>query len=170
MTALPTCPLLLPDHIAMVEGGVSTIVSSCDARLRPSIMRAVGSTITPDGRQVTVYLSRRQSRQLLLDVATNGRIAVVFSVPFSHRTLQVKGQGARIRPVQPADEPVLQRYLSAMEFEVGRVGFDARFTRAMLAFDLTDVVAIDFQPGEAFDQTPGPRAGAALPAGQGIST
>lgn len=96
----------------MVDGGVSTIVSSCDAALRPSIMRAVGSAITPDGRSISVYLSRRQTRQLLQDVAASGRIAVVFSQPFSHRTLQVKTTSARTRGALPADQPVLQRYLT----------------------------------------------------------
>lgn len=156
--------LLSADHIAMVEKGVSTIVSSCDANRRPSIMRALGSDITQDGAQITVYLSRRQSRQLLLDVAATGCVAVVFSEPFSHRTLQVKASHAQVRPAQPADEPLLQRYLAAMEQEIARVGFEARFTRAMFALNLEDVVAISFTPEAAFDQTPGPKAGTALTA------
>lgn len=146
----------------MVEKGVSTIVSSCGANLRPSIMRALGSGITPDGERITVYLSRRQSRQVLLDVAATGRIAVVFSEPCSHRTLQVKASHAHIREAQAADEPLLQRYLAAMEQEIALVGFDARFTRAMLALNLDDLVAISFKPEAAFDQTPGPKAGRAL--------
>ncbi|MFZ3082481.1 hypothetical protein [Rhodoferax ferrireducens] len=155
--------LLSPDLIAMVDGGVSAIVSSCDAALRPSIMRAVGSAITPDGQSISVYLSRRQSRQLLQDVAANGHIAVVFSQPNSHRTLQVKAISARTRSALPADQPVLQRYLLAMQEEVSRVGFDPAFTQAMLAYQLDDLVVISFEPTQAFDQTPGPKAGAALP-------
>lgn len=159
--------LLSPDLIAMVGGGVSAIVSSCDAALRPSIMRAVGSTITPDGRSITVYLSRRQSRQLLQDVAANGRIAVVFSEPSSHRTLQVKAAGVRTRSALPSDQPLLQRYLAAMQEKITEVGFDHAFTRAMLAYQLDDVVAISFEPTQAFDQTPGPKAGASLSAAAG---
>lgn len=155
--------LLTPDLIAMVDGGVSTIVSSCDAALRPSVMRAVGSAITPYGRSISVYLSRRQSRQLLQDVTATGHIAVVFSQPFSHRTLQVKATSARTRSALPADQPVLQRYLLAMQEEVSRVGFEPAFTRAMLAYQLDDLVVISFEPSQAFDQTPGPKAGAALP-------
>ncbi|WP_114968486.1 hypothetical protein [Rhodoferax ferrireducens] len=155
--------LLTPDLIAMVDGGVSTIVSSCDAALHPSVMRAVGSAITPDGLSISVYLSRRQSRQLLQDVAASGHIAVVFSQPFSHRTLQVKATSARTRSALPADQPVLQRYLLAMQEEVSRVGFDPAFTRAMLAYQFDDLVVISFEPTQAFDQTPGPKAGAALP-------
>ena len=157
-------PLLSPEHIAMVDKGVSAIVSSCDVQLRPSIMRAMGSSITPDGGSVTVYLSRRQSRQLLLDVAATGRIAVVFSEPLSHQTVQVKATQTRIRPAQASDEPLLQRYRTAMAHEVAKVGIDARFAHAMFDWQLDDLVAISFEPQEAYDQTPGPRAGATLPA------
>lgn len=155
-------PLLPPDLIAMVAHGVSTIVSSCDAALRPSIMRAAGSTISQDGRLITVYLARQQSRQLLQDVAANGHIAVVFSEPVSHRTLQVKACSARTRGALPSDQPILARYLAAMQDEILRVGFGPTFTKAMLACQLDDVVAISFEPTQAFDQTPGPKAGAAL--------
>ena len=164
MQAPFTSSLLSPDHIAMVEKGVSTIVSACDVHLRPSVMRALGSGITSDGALITVYLSRRQSRQLLLDVAATGRIAVVFSEPSSHRTLQVKASRADVRSAQASDEPLLRRYLAAMEHEIALVGFEARFTRAMLSLSLDDLVAISFTPEAAFDQTPGPKAGSALTA------
>ena len=42
-----TAPSLLsPEHIAMVDRGVSVIVASRDAAFRPSIMRGVGSAIS----------------------------------------------------------------------------------------------------------------------------
>jgi len=160
--------LLSPDWIAMVAGGVSTIVSACDAALRPTLMRCVGSTVSTDGAWVTVFLARRQSRQLLQDLAATGRIAVVFSQPSTHRTLQVKASEVEVRPMAEADRPVLDRYLVAMERELITVGVAPPFTRAMLAYRPDDVVAIRFQPAEAFDQTPGSRAGArigAQPAG-----
>lgn len=157
-----TPSLLSPDWIAMVAGGVSTIASSCDASLRPSLMRAVGSTISADGRTVTVFLARRQSRQLLQDLAATGQIAVVFSQPYSHRTLQVKASQVRVRPMHDGDVPALTHYLEGMEKEVALVGFDATFTQAMLAYRQDDVMVISFEPAEAFDQTPGPRAGVRL--------
>lgn len=155
--------LLSPAHIAMVAKGVSAIVASRDAALRPSLMRAVGSRISADGRDVTVYLRRSQSEQLLSDIAQTGEIAVVFSVPSTHQTLQLKARQATQRPATQEDLPVLQAYLRSMEEEVGRVGYGARYVAAMLAAPLHDVVAVRFQPDAAFDQTPGPRAGAALP-------
>ncbi|MBS0340643.1 MAG: hypothetical protein JSS56_08950 [Proteobacteria bacterium] len=154
--------LLSPEHIDMIDRGVSVIVSSRDAALRPSLMRAVGSRINADGTEITVYLARSQSRQLLQDLAASGRIAVVFSSPSTHRSVQVKGTGINGRAATAQDLPLLQRYLQAMEFEICSIGYRLEFVRAMLAFDLEDLVAISFTPSEAFDQTPGPKAGSQI--------
>ena len=154
--------LLDADRIAMVAKGVSAIVASCSVALQPSIMRAVGSHISADGRCVTVYLRRSQSRQLLQDIADTGRIAVVFSEPSTHRTLQLKAGQAQQRPATTDDRPVLQAYLRSMEHEVGLVGWGPHYVGAMLAAPLDDVVAVSFIPDAAFDQTPGPRAGSVI--------
>ncbi len=57
---------------------------------------------------------------------------------------------------------MLARYLASMEHEIQLVGHAPPLTRAMLAHQLDDVVAISFSPEQAFDQTPGPRAGEVL--------
>ncbi len=157
--------LLPPDLLAMMERGISVIAGSCDALGRPSIMRAVGSALGNGGQTVTIFLSRRQSRQLLLDVQASGHIAVVFSEPSTHRTVQLKAARPVIRQATQADVPGLARYLKSMEHEIAQVGHPPRVTRAMLAWSLDDLVALSFEPSQAFDQTPGPRAGAALTTG-----
>jgi hypothetical protein len=162
MTAPATPAAVSPDLLAMMGRGVSVIVSSRDAALRPSIMRAVGSDIAPDGSRITVYLARSQSAQLLQDIASTGWLAVVFSEPATHRSVQLKASSASMRPAHEADRPLLARYLASMEHEIARVGFPATVTRAMLAFRLEDVVAVTFKPEQAFDQTPGPGAGKPL--------
>ncbi|RYY81227.1 MAG: hypothetical protein EOO24_42515 [Comamonadaceae bacterium] len=153
---------LSPDLLAMMERGVSVIVGSRDAALRPSIMRALGSCIEDGGRKVTVFVSRRQSRQLVQDIAATGHVAAVFSEPSTHRTVQVKARRALLRSATADDGPLLARYLASMEHEIQQVGFAPRLTRAMLAHTLEDLVAISFEPEVAFDQTPGPRAGTRL--------
>lgn len=167
MSSLPK-PLLSPEHIAMIRKGVSCIVSSCDAGLKPSIMRAVGGTITEDGSLVTVFLARRQSRQLLQDIAASGRLAVVFGEPTTNRALQIKGSGASTRAAQPTDVPLLLSYLASMENEMSTIGYTRELARTMLAHQVEDVVAVSFEPEQAFDQTPGPKAGTALASG-GVS-
>ncbi len=153
---------LRPQDLALIARGVSAIVASRDAALRPSLMRAVGSQISPAGDRITVFLNRSQSARLLQDVASTGRVAVVFSEPYSHRTVQVKARRARLREACAEDEPALQRYRQAMQGELGRIGFAPAFAVAMLAYRLEDVSAIEFAPEQAFDQTPGPRAGQPL--------
>jgi len=156
-------PVRLPDDLlALMRRGVSVIAGSRDAAMRPSIMRAVGSDMSADGRSVTLYLVRAQSRQLLQDIAATGHVAVVFSEPATHRTVQLKGSRATSRQAGPQDQAVLARYLASMEQEIARVGYPPEMTRAMLAHRLEDVVAVTFEPDEAYDQTPGPRAGTSL--------
>ena len=71
-----TMPALLsPAHIALVDSGISAIVASRDAQLRPSLMRAVGTHISADGQQVSVFLRPSQAGQLLADLAAGGPIA-----------------------------------------------------------------------------------------------
>lgn len=151
--------LIPPDLLAMIARGVSVNVGSRDAALRPSVMRAMASDVSGDGRTITVYLARRQSEQLLLDIGTTGRIAVMFSEPSTNRTVQVKASRAETRNAVASDEAVLQRYLQSMEVEIERVGYRRELTRAMLACRLDDLVAVSFTPEQVFEQTPGPRAG-----------
>ncbi|HVE53744.1 MAG TPA: hypothetical protein VNB23_10230 [Ramlibacter sp.] len=158
--------VLPADFLAMMARGVSVIVGSRDAALRPSVMRGVGSRVEQDGREITVYLSRPQSRQLVQDLAATGHIAVVFSEPSTHRTLQLKASRVEMRNADDGDVPVLERYLRSMEHEVQKAGFGLPLARAMLAHSLEDVVAVRFTPEQAFDQTPGPRAGTALGGGR----
>ncbi|WP_048438915.1 pyridoxamine 5'-phosphate oxidase family protein [Caenimonas sp. SL110] len=163
-------PQIPADVVALMARGISVIAASCDASSRPSIMRAVGSLVEdeakPGSLRITIFVSRRQSAQLVQDVSANGHIAVVFSEPATHRTVQVKATKARVRNAAATDEPALARYLASMEIEIARVGYGPHMTRAMLAHRLEDLVAISFAPEQAFDQTPGPKAGASLDEGR----
>jgi general stress protein 26 len=150
---------LSPDLLAMMARGVSVNVATRDERLRPSAMRAMASHVDVAAGTVTVYLARRQAAQMLRDIAANGRIAVMFSEPATHRTVQLKAAAATCRDATGDDRATLDRYLAAMEEEIERVGYPPRLTRAMLACRLDDLVAITFAPAQVFEQTPGPQAG-----------
>ena len=159
---MPAPAHIPPDLVAMMARGVSAIVASRDSANLPSLMRAMGSAVTDEGRSITVYVSRRQAGQLIADIAFSGHVAVVFSEPATHRTVQVKATQATLRDATAQDETVLTAYLRSMEHELALVRIAPQLTRAMLAHRLEDVVAIQFTPEQAFDQTPGPKAGARL--------
>jgi hypothetical protein len=158
-TAVAAIP---PELLAFMERGVSVHAASRDPSLAPSVMRAIGSHVEEGGRRITVFVSRRQAAQLLQDLANDGPIAAVFSEPATHRSVQVKASRCTLRDGGAQDAPLLARYLASMEREIQRVGYPPHMTRAMLAHRPEDVVAITFAPEQAFEQTPGPRAGTAL--------
>lgn len=155
-------PPLTPEFLAMMAKGVSLILSSCDHALNPSVMRAVGSRVEDGGRRLTGYLARSQSAQLLNDIASSGRLAAVFSQPSSHLTVQFKSRRVRLRETDEADRAHLQRYLVSMEEELVALGYPHELASVMLAHRAEDLVAVEFEPDEAFDQTPGQRAGQRL--------
>jgi hypothetical protein len=159
-------PALLPaDTLAMMRRGVSVNVGSRDATLRPSLVRAIGSELSEDGSVITIFLIRAQSRQLLQDLAATGQLAVVFSEPSTHRSVQLKASRADVRNACAGDAQALERYAVAMEHEIALVGFPREVTRTMLAHRIEDVVAVSFTAEEAFEQTPGPRAGTSVGGG-----
>ena len=89
---------------------------------------------------------------------------MVFSLPSSHRTLQLKGPAAQIDPLEPGDPERLRRYAGALVADVCPLGYREALVRAIVAGEPEDFVAVSFTPRAAFDQTPGPRAGAPLAA------
>jgi len=152
-------PPLKPEFLAMMAKGVSLILSSSDHALTPSVMRAVGSQVEDGGRRITAFLSRRASRQLLADIASSGRVAAVFSQPSTHLTVQFKSRRVRLREATAADLPLMERYRLSMEDELAALGYPYGLASAMLAHQPDDLVAVVFEPDEAFDQTPGQHAG-----------
>jgi hypothetical protein len=94
----------------------------------------------------------------------NGLIAVVFSVPSTHRTLQLKGDDALVLPCNSEGEAVAERHLRRFIDELAAIGFRADIAQTMLARE-GGLASVRFTVREAFEQTPGPQAGAPLHAG-----
>ena len=151
-----------PQMLALMVKGVSVIVSAAGLDLHPSLMRAMGSAVAPDGSCITVYLSRSQSVQLLQDISSTRRLAVVFTQPHSHRALQLKGTLLEIRPAEPSDLQALDHYRASMVQELSLIGYGPEYAHAMFRCAIEDLAAVRFTPLQAFDQTPGPHAGTAL--------
>ncbi len=154
--------LIGPDEAALIDRRVSIHVASRDALQRPHLMRAMGCRLSNDRRRLTLFLHAGTSRLVLDDLRANGQIAVVFSEPSSNRTLQFKGGDAVVVPVEPGDEARVQTYIERFAAEIGGLGFAGEVAKTMFDHRPGDLVAVCFTPAAAFDQTPGPKAGAAL--------
>ena len=153
----------LPDDVAaFIQGGVSITIASRDERLVPSIAKAVGCRVGTDGRELTVLMFADAAESVARDIARCGLAAVVFTQPSTNRTLQLKGRDARAVPVQPADVALVRRWLALFGDVLQPLGWSQTFVDAVFWHDPAQLVAVRFTPDSAFQQTPGPGAGAAM--------
>lgn len=154
---------MTPQEIpAFIREAVSIIAASRSAALKPSIARAAGCRLDPSGKRITLFVAAPQAQSFLDGVRQTRSIAVVFSRPSSHRTLQLKASDALVEALLPKDAAGIEAYVDAFVAEVAPLGFSEAFSRALLWAPPTDFVGVTFSPEAAFDQTPGPRAGARL--------
>jgi len=159
-------PVIDDEHARFVTGAVSISVGSRDAANVPNLTRAVGCRLSADRSRLHVLVSREQSATVLADVAGNGEIAVVFSQPSTHRTVQYKSRNAVVEAAETADHALVTRYRDAFVGELVPLGYSERAARTVVDCRLDDIVAIGFTPEHAFNQTPGPQAG--LPLARGL--
>lgn len=162
MTTEPETPLLDAARADFLTHHVSILVGSCSPDCLPSVARAYGCRVSPDRRAITVFLSVAQAQQVLRDLRAGGGIAVVFSRPRTHETLQLKGACAQIVPLADGDRGVMRAYGRSFSEELGAVGFGGVFQGAIMSGVEDEAVAVSFTPIAAFEQTPGPSAGQPL--------
>jgi hypothetical protein len=153
----------LPADVAeFIQSGLSITVAGRDDRLVPSIAKGVGCRVSADGRQVTVLVFAPAAETVMRDIAQNRRIAVVFSLPSSNRTVQLKGHDATPVPAPASDVALARRHLALFAADLAPLGWDHRFVEAGFWHDPSQLMAVRFTPDGAFAQTPGPGAGQAL--------
>lgn len=158
--ALPV--VIGPEQAALMRRRVSIIAATCDAQRRPHLMRALGCRLAPDRRELTLFLSSGSGAELLADLRANGRIAVVFCEPSTDRSLQLKGAGVRIEPPAPGDAALVEHYIECFADEIATLGFDRLLVQTMFRHRPEELVGVRFTPCEAYEQTPGPQAGARI--------
>jgi hypothetical protein len=150
MQALP------PDVIDLVESGVSILVGTRDAALRPASVRGVGARVSTDRTAVTVYLPEATAGKALENLRENGEIAVAFSRPIDNLAVQIKGRCSRVW-LAPNDERAFpERYAVAFVEMTYAVGMPRGLMKRMTVWPAW---AATFDVREVFSQTPGPGAG-----------
>lgn len=150
----------VPGRLApLVEGLVAVHVATRDAALVPDEVMAAAALLEPDGRSLTVYLPDATSATAFANLRDNGEIAVVLSQPLTHRTLQLKGRVEAIRPAREEEREAVERFAAAFDAEVAAIGLPPAALRRRNCWPCT---AATFAVREAYEQTPGPRAGEPL--------
>ena len=160
--ASPALPLLDEEHAAFIQGGVSINAASSGPGNLPAVSRALGCRVSADRRRVTVFLAVSRSATLLEAISASRRIAVAFSLPSTHRTIQLKGTDAALAAIETGDHELAERYTRAFASDLAAAGYSEVVARTLLAHQRSDLAAVEFSPTAAFTQTPGPGAGAPL--------
>lgn len=142
-----------------LESGVSILIGTADARLAPEATRGIGAKVAPGGKRVTVYVPDAPSQRTFANLRATGAIAVTFSRPSDHVTLQLKGKAIDLRPADDDERDFVERYRALLADELAYVGVPRRLSRRFVFWPCHRIdVAVDAM----FVQTPGPGAGAPL--------
>jgi hypothetical protein len=129
-------PVLDPEVVEFVHGGVAVGVATRDDELKPALARGWGPEVE------------------------NGAVAVGFSPPTIARAVQVKGVATEVGEPDAADLERAERHFRLFFAECERIGAPPHVPERM--FVRSGLVLIRFAIDEAFDQTPGPTAGRRL--------
>lgn len=160
-------PILIDDeHAAFMQSGVSISLAACSPENMPCAARAYGCRLSDHHRRLTVLLWRTQAAPLTDYIRQTGKVAVVFSFPPTHRTMQFKGSNATIADGSDLDRQVASNYREAFVQVLVQLGYEERLMRAFLACPPDDIAAVTFTVEAAYTQTPGPQAGGPLKARQ----
>ena len=152
------------DHAQFIQSGVSIILASANARRIPSVGRALGCRLSASGDSLELFLIATKVIPLLDDLRAGQPVAVTFTRPSTHRTLQIKAPLAKLLPARMDDRPVIARYLQDFTADVDVImgGSQSALLRAALGLPEEVNVRLVLQPTALYEQTPGPLAGQAL--------
>lgn len=151
--------MISPELQQYLESGISILVGSRDARMLPACMRAFGARVDAGGRELSVFLPDATNRATLANLRDNSRIAVCFSRPQDHRSLQLKGPVLQLRPAADGERGLVTRYCEALAATLAFVGLPPATTLRMAHWPCH---AVRLAVEQVFVQTPGPSAGEPL--------
>lgn len=160
-----TTPFVIPDGgklvltaelVEYMESGVSLLVGTRNAARRPSSARAYGVEINAPSNTATVFIAAPGSQITLSNLRDNGQLALTFSRPIDHRSLQVKGRVLSITETDERQRGLQDRYFSRFAEGLVFTGLQQSLLRRIRYFPS---YAVHFQLESMFDQTPGPGAG-----------
>lgn len=125
----------------------------------PGECRAIALRSTNALKTATVYVPLATSQNVIANVASTRRIAVVSSYPLDHVTTQIKGETTSVRLASDEEAELLRDRVEGLAEVLHTIGIPRRVTRNV---NYWPAFAIEFAVEEIFEQTPGPRAGVSI--------
>ena len=146
-----------PDIRRFVDEGRSILIGTVDALGEPHCCRAVALTGNGDLSRITVYVPVDTAQQVVADVATTHRVAVVATQPLDHSTVQFKGSTRAVRLAGEDERELVAARMEQFADILETIGVPRATTERVSRWP---AYAIEMDVEAVFDQTPGPRAGA----------
>jgi hypothetical protein len=136
--------------------GCALIVATVGPGGEPYATRGWGLDVSPAGGVARVLLAATDD-VTLTNLTRDGRIAVTGADVRTLRSVQVKGTATETAPATAPEEERAQRFID--EFFTGVGETDGTPRELMQRLVPPGYVVVHFTIHEAYDQTPGPRAG-----------
>jgi len=144
-------------HIIKDTGTI--LVGTRDANLTPEITRGWGPTILPDRHTIDLCISLSAGAKTLDNLRDQEEIAVTFHQTVSYKTVQLKGRFLESGDLTPQDWESFERQKNVLTEQAKIHGIPLEIGFRIVPLD---PVRIRFAVQQAFEQTPGPRAGSTL--------
>lgn len=138
------------------ERGRSLLVGTVDSQGTPALCRAVAITSSDSLATATVYVPIATSRDVIANVASTRRIAIVAAYPPDHVSVQLKGTTTGVRLAADHEESMIRDQFGAFVDILHDLGMPHRVVRSLNQWP---AFAIDVKIEDVFEQTPGPKAG-----------
>ena len=148
--------MISADLVPFIESGVSILIGTRDANLVSECSRGLGARVEPGNAEITTFVSEPIAGRTLENVAGNHRIAVCFTRPIDHYSIQVKGRVLEVREASADELELVDRYRGAVARTLAEIGLPTRFTMRIAS---RPCWAVRFSAESMFVQTPGPGAG-----------
>jgi hypothetical protein len=151
--------LISEELASFVESAVTMLVGTRDDDLRPEGVKGFGARVEPGREELTVFISAAHAARTLANARANERVAVCFTRPADHRSIQVKGPVLEVRDAREEERPLVERYTERLAGILGEIGIPPRL---ILRIARWPAYALRLRMDGVFVQTPGPGAGTPL--------
>ena len=155
--------MLAPETITFLEGGCATLVGTVSADGEPHAGRGWGVTfVSTDPIEVRLLVDA-DDHVGLEHLATTKRVAITGADVRTSRSIQIKGTAGALEPATDADRERAARFVD--DFFGSVTAVDGTPRELLDRMRARDFVACAVCITEVYDQSPGPGAGTAMPAG-----
>jgi len=154
---------LTEEQTRFVAGPRSIVLAAVGEDLQTAIARGLGCAVLADHCRLRLWVDALQAAELLEALRQQPRLAVVFSEPPTHRTLQLKGRLLEIEDrAQPAGLHLAREHADGFAAVIGALGFPGELAQALVGPHPERLSSLLFAAEAAYEQSPGPRAGQRL--------